>query len=306
MQPETTNETFTFKILGPLEFRAAGVEFGIAGVRQQTLLTLLLLEAGRTITSPRLIEGVWGGRPPETAEAQLRICVSRLRRRLADAGLRDVISTESNGYRLNVPEDRIDVHRCAAHLERSAQAETAGDIAEAVRQLRSALALWRGPAAEGLPSPVVRAAAARLDEERASALEHCFGMEIQQGRHHHIVPELMSIATEHPFREGLQSHLMTALYHSGRQADALRVYREVKRRFTEELGIDPSERLRTLEAKILEQNPRLDEDGPALPKESLNRLAALERENASLRAERQHIGRLMVRFIHRSPGRVPS
>jgi DNA-binding SARP family transcriptional activator len=310
MTPETTSETtdntFTFSILGPLEFRAAGAEVGIPGVRQQTLLALLLLEVGRTITRPRLIEGIWGGRPPETAEAQLRICVSRLRRRLADAGLRNAISTESNGYRLNVRPDQVDVHRCADHLERAALAEAAGDIAEAVRRLRSALGLWRGTAADGLPSPVVRTAAARLEEERVSALERCFGMEIQLGRHHRIIPELMAIATEHPYREGLQSHVMTALYRSGRQADALRFYRQLKRRFAEELGIDPSERLRALEARILAQNPELGDSDFALPKDSRSRLAALEVENATLRAERQHIGRLVLRFMsaHGTRGRV--
>jgi DNA-binding SARP family transcriptional activator len=306
MQPDDIFGEFSFDLLGPLEFRTKGQEVPIAGVRQQTLLALLLLDVGKTISGSRLIEGIWGGRAPETAEAQLRICVSRLRRRLADAGLRNLISTESQGYRLNLPESRVDVHRFRGALEHAGRAEADGDAAEAVRLLRAALALWRGPAAEGLTGPLVRAAAARLDEERASALERCFGLELQLGRHHRIVPELTASAAEHPFRERLQSQLITALYHSGRQADALNAYRDMKRRFAEELGIDPSHRLRALEVKILKQNPELKDEDSALSHNAQTRLALLERENASLRAERQRIGRLMARLMGPHGARVRS
>lgn len=297
MQPDTMNDRFSLRILGALELIAAGDELPVAGVRQQTLLTLLLLDVGRTVAAARLIDGIWGGRAPATAEAQLRICVSRLRRRLADGGLRDVIRTETGGYRLTVPEDHVDVRRFTRLLDRAGSAEALRNDAEAVRLLRTALGLWRGPAAEGLSSPLVRAAAARLDEERASAMERCFDLELRLGRHHQVVPELVAKAAEHPFRENLQSQLMTALYRAGRQADALNVYRNVKRRFAEELGLDPSQRLRALESKILEQKVELGDSGTGLPQDARVRLAALERENASLRAERQHISRLMVRLM---------
>ncbi|MFC9927361.1 BTAD domain-containing putative transcriptional regulator [Streptomyces sp. NPDC127190] len=306
MRLDIADGTFSFNILGPLEIIAAGTEITVAGARQQTLLTLLLLDVGKTITGARLIDGIWGGRAPQTAEVQLRICVSRLRRVLAEGGLPDVISTESQGYRLTVPEDRVDVRRFTARVDRAARAEAAGDDAEAVRLLRSALGLWRGPAAEGLTGPLVRAAAARLDEERMSALERCFGLELRLGRHHRIIPELMASAAEHPFRETLQSQLMRALYHAGRQADALNVYRDVKRRFAEELGIDPSQRLRALEQRILEQHPELGGHKTALPQDAHIRLAALERENASLRAERKQIDHLMVRLMRRHDLRVRS
>jgi DNA-binding SARP family transcriptional activator len=122
-----------------------------------------------------------------------------------------------------------------------------------------------------------------------SALERCFGLELRLGRHHRIIPELMASAAEHPFRETLQSQLMRALYHAGRQADALNVYRDVKRRFAEELGLDPSQRLRALEQRILEQRPELGGHKTVLPQDAYIRLAALQRENASLRAERKQI-----------------
>ncbi|MFE5794736.1 BTAD domain-containing putative transcriptional regulator [Streptomyces sp. NPDC056503] len=299
MQPETTDSEFSFKILGPLEITAEGKDVPITGTRQRTLLTLLLLDVGRPVGHARLIDGVWGGRAPRTAEAQLRICVSRLRRRLTEAGLPDAIATESHGYRLTVPEDRVDVPRFRILLDRAGHAEASRDDTEAVRLLCAALALWRGPAAEGLTSPLVRAAAARLDEERASALERRFGMELRLGRHHRVVPELAAGAAEHPFRENLHYQLMTALYHTGRQADALNVYRELRRRLADEMGIDPSQRLRALESKILEQNPELDGNATGLPRDARVRLAALERENASLHAERQRIGRLVVGLMGR-------
>ncbi|MFC7979802.1 BTAD domain-containing putative transcriptional regulator [Streptomyces cinereoruber] len=294
MRPETTGSEFSFKILGPLEITAAGKDITVTGMRLRTLLTLLLLNVGRPVGNERLIDGIWGGRAPRTAEAQLRICVSRLRCLLAEGGVRDVIATESRSYRLTVPEDRVDVPRFRNLLDRAGHAEASRDDAEAVRLLRAALDLWRGPVAEGLTSPPVRAAAASLDEERASALERRFGIELRLGRHHRIIPELAASAAEYPFRENLQSQLITALYRAGRQADALNIYRELKQRLAEEIGIDPSQRLRTLELKILEQNPGLDDNATELPRNARIRLAALERENALLHAERRRFSRLMA------------
>ncbi|WP_165484811.1 AfsR/SARP family transcriptional regulator [Streptomyces kasugaensis] len=247
-----------FGLLGTPEILAAGRRINIAGVRQQTLVAMLSLYAGNTVGASWLIEGVWGGRPPATADAQLRICVSRLRRQLAEAGMPGLISTDSRGYRLAVPRDRVDAHRFTDLLATSRKAEAEGDCVEAVRLLRTALGLWRGPAAGGLTSPLVRAAAERLDEERMGTFEHCFGLELRLGRHHQILPELMAHANESPFRERLQFQLITALYRSGRQVDALRAYREIRRKFAEEIGIEPSQFLRTLERKILAQSPELN------------------------------------------------
>ncbi|MET9532443.1 MULTISPECIES: AfsR/SARP family transcriptional regulator [unclassified Streptomyces] len=246
-----------------MEISTAGQRIGVAGIRQQTLLAILLLDVGKTIGVARLIDGIWGERAPATAHAQLRICVSRLRRRMNETGLPALISTENQGYRLTVANERIDVYHFARLLEVAHEVETHGKLSESVQLLRVALGLWRGPALEGLSSPLVRTAAARLDEERRGALEHCFSLELRLGQHHRIVPELMANAAEFPFRENLQFQLITALYRSGRQVDALNVYRKLKRRFREELGVDPSHFLRSLERKILAQSPDLNGGTPA-------------------------------------------
>ncbi|MVO87807.1 transcriptional regulator [Streptomyces sp. p1417] len=257
MQLERCNTGLFFSLLGTPEILAASRRINLKGARQQSLAAMLSLDAGNTVGASRLIEGVWGGRPPATADAQLRICVSRLRRRLAEAGVPGMISTDSHGYRLAVRRDQVDVHRFTDLLAMSREAEAEGDCAEAVRLLRTALGLWRGPAARGLTSPLIRAAAMRLDEERVGTLEHCFGLEIRLGRHHQILPELMAHADEYPFRERIQFQLLTALYRSGRQVDALHTYRKIRKKFTEELGIEPSHLLRILERKILTQSPEL-------------------------------------------------
>ncbi|MER0240721.1 AfsR/SARP family transcriptional regulator [Streptomyces sp. HSW2009] len=258
MQLERFDSGPCFGLLGTSEVLVAGRRISIAGVRQQTLVAMLSLDAGNTVGAGRLIEGIWGAHPPKTADAQLRICVSRLRRRLTEAGTPGLISTESHGYRLAVARDRVDAHRFSDLLDASRKVEAAGDRAEAVRLLRTALDLWRGPAAEGLTSPLLRAAAARLDEKRVGTFEHCFALELRLGRHHHILPELMAHTTAYPFRERLQFQLITALYRSGRQVDALHAYREIRRKFAKELGIEPSQFLRTLERKILVQSPELN------------------------------------------------
>ncbi|MEU7486143.1 AfsR/SARP family transcriptional regulator [Streptomyces sp. NPDC042319] len=257
MHSAAQEKVFDFRILGPLEFHVSGRPVPVPGARQRALLCLLLLESGRTMTAARLIDGIWGERPPETAAAQLRICVSRLRKLLAESGLPGAISTETGGYRLCLPEGCVDVQRFGGLLREAADAESGGRRTDAAALLREGLALWRGPAADGLESPALRAAAAQLDEERVAALERYFDLEIHLGRHHLVIPELMSCAAAHPFREQLHSHLMLALYRAGRQVEALHAYRELKRRFADELGIEPSLPLRIMETKILGQNPEL-------------------------------------------------
>lgn len=240
-----------------MEFSVSGRLVPVPGVRLQTLLLLLLLEPDRTLTATRLIEGIWSDRAPETAAAQLRICVSRLRKLLASTGLGGTIRTETNGYRLQIPKEWVDAHRFEEILRQAVAAEADKRPGEAAALLREGMALWRGPAADGLGSPVVRAAATRLDEERMASLERYFNLEILLGRHHHVIPELLSSAASHPFREQLHYQLMLALYRSNRQVDALSVYRQLKRRFAEELGIEPSPSLRTMESRILGQHPGL-------------------------------------------------
>jgi DNA-binding SARP family transcriptional activator len=148
-------------------------------------------------------------------------------------------------------KDVVDFHWFKELTVRGRAAADDGRLDEAVALLRSALDLWTGPIAAGLGSALVRAAAVRLEEDRLSVLEDCFDLELQLGRQGRIIGELTSHVNEHPFREKLCAQLMLALYRSDRQVDALQLFRITRRRFCDELGIEPSENLRALEHRIL-------------------------------------------------------
>jgi DNA-binding SARP family transcriptional activator len=248
-----------FQVLGPLEVEHPGGSLTVVGTRQQVLLTMLLLHANQVVPVSRLVEAIWDDLPPSTALAQVRICVCRLRRTFERLGLEDVIRTHSSGYLLRATADSCDLVRFAELLERGRAAAAERRTADAAALLRAALALWRGPAADGLRSPLLQAVAARVNEEHAAALEECFDLELQQGRHRAIIGELTVQAGDHPYREGLSAQLMLALYRSDRQAEALEVYRNLRRRLDEELGIEPGAALRRLQQRILAQDPRLVE-----------------------------------------------
>src|SRR5438552_90027 len=134
-----------------------------------------------------------------------------------------------------------------------------GAATAAAETLRSALALWRGPALADLAwEPFAQGEIVRLEELRVAALEDRIDADLALGRHGQLVGELERLASEHPLRERLRGQLMLALYRSGRQADALAVYQRARRTLVEELGIEPGESLRKLERAILEQDPALN------------------------------------------------
>ncbi|WP_344564842.1 AfsR/SARP family transcriptional regulator [Streptomyces axinellae] len=240
-----------YRVLGPLEVEHAGAAVRVGGLRQQILLTLLALEANQAVPVPRLIDGIWGERPPASAKGQVWICVSGLRRRLTETGAGDAVETRPAGYVLRAGREALDVTRFRDLVARGRSAAREGRAEEAVGLLRAGAEQWRGPVGAGLDSALLASAAVRLEEERVAAAEECFDLELALGRHHGIVGELMGHVAEHPFRERLCGQLMLALYHSGRRADALRVYREVRLRYSDELGLEPGEKLRALQGEIL-------------------------------------------------------
>jgi len=248
-----------FRVLGPLDVEFPGGYLAVSGARQQILLTMLLLHANQAVPVSRLVEAIWDDLPPSTALAQVRICVCRLRRSLARLGLDDAIRTHSSGYLLQATADSSDLARFEELLDRGHAAAAAQRTGEAVALIRTALGLWRGPAAGGLNSPLVQACASRVNEAHVSALEECFDLELSRGQHRTIIGELFVQVSDHPYRERLSAQLMLALYRSGRQAEALEVYRNLRRRLDEELGIEPGTALRRLHQRILAQDPRLAE-----------------------------------------------
>jgi len=237
-----------FAILGVLEVRSADRRVDLGGMRPTIVLATLLLEAGRVVPLTRLAEAVYGEAPPTTSRTQIQNAVSALRKLLGEHGLPEAIETRPPGYLLRIPPGSLDLHRYESQVRAAREAQAP---AEAAERFRSALALWRGPALEGVDSDVVRMAADRLDEHRMAALEECLDVELRLGRHRDLVGELTAAVAEHPLRERLRGQLMLALYRAGRQADALEIFRRGRQVLVDELGLEPGEELRSLEREIL-------------------------------------------------------
>lgn len=250
-------------ILGPLEAQVRGRPVPIRGSRERMVLASLLLASGDPVSMHRLVETVWDATPPRAAAKAVRNSVSALRQRLAGAGgPASLIATEPVGYRLPLDHCYLDALEFRDKTAIARRAAAAGETQQAADEFRAALALWRGPALTGLDSAVIEAAAASLNEQRLTALEECLDLELTLGKHRQLVSELQAFVREHPLRERLAGQLMLALYRSGRQAEALAVYRLMASRLAEELGIDPSAEVARLHEAILRQDASLSLSAP--------------------------------------------
>ncbi|WP_344487317.1 AfsR/SARP family transcriptional regulator [Nonomuraea monospora] len=237
-----------FRLLGPVGAWHAGRRLGPATPQHRTVLAMLLLEPGRPVPVARLQTALWGSEPPESSRNAVQGHISRLRRLLAPFP-EAALTTSARGYCLTAGRDRVDLHRFR-DLVRDAGGEP--DPARAADLLRAALTLWQGPpladvAGRWLPDVVLPG----LEEERLAALERRVALDLRQGRHQEVAAELTPLVGENPLRERLVSLLMTALLRGDHRTEALAVFRGVRRRFAEELGIEPGEELQRLHQAIL-------------------------------------------------------
>ena len=215
-----------FRILGPLEVWDEGGEVSLGGPKPRALLAVLLLHPNEVVPADRLIDELWGEDSPERAAAALRVNVSRLRKALPQ----DVLTTRSPGYLIRVEPDELDLHRFERLVDEGRSLLARGLAADASERLREALSLWRGPAlADFAYESFAQAAIARLEEIRLAAVELRIDADLALGRHDELVGELEALVAEHPLRERLRTYLMTALYRSGRQAEALDAYQDARR-----------------------------------------------------------------------------
>jgi DNA-binding SARP family transcriptional activator/RecA/RadA recombinase len=244
-----------FRVLGSLEVLVGCRLVDLGGLRQQIVLASLALDANRVVSISRLAGAVYGDDLPPTSRTQTQMCISSLRRLFVHYGHRGVIVTRTNGYLLHVEPAAIDLNRFEELVGRGRLARDAGQPAEAAGHYRAALGLWRGPALDGVDSQILRATASRLNDRRTTTSEECIELELSLGKHADLVGELTGLIAESPLRERLRGQLMVALYRSGRQAEALEVYRAARRTMIEELGIEPNEWLRQLERAILTSDP---------------------------------------------------
>ena len=268
-----------FRILGPLEVHDGSGPVRVPGAKERVLLADLLVHAGRVVAADRLVDDLWGEELPGNPANTLQGRVSALRRALGPAGA-GLVVTSPPGYRLAVEPEQLDAGRFQ-RLVAEADAAAAREGPRAAWLLEAALGLWRGPAlAEFADLPWARVEAARLEELRLAAQEALAELRLAGGGHAELVGELEALVAAHPLRERPRGQLMLALYRSGRQADALRVYGETRATLAEELGIDPSPELQRLQRAILTQDLAIAPPGraraPAAPPHNLpERLTSL-------------------------------
>ncbi|MGH3110200.1 MAG: BTAD domain-containing putative transcriptional regulator, partial [Gaiellaceae bacterium] len=243
------SERLEFRVLGPLEVARDGLVLPLGRGRERALLALLLLRRNEVVTSDRLIEELWRDGQTRTAQTALQGYVARLRRLLG----RERIVTDGSGYVLRVARAELDAERFELLLSEGRSAD--------------ALALWRGPPfAEVRDEAFMHPEVGRLEELRLVALERHLERKVDSGPIAEAIVELELLVRQEPYRERLRFLLMLALYRAGRQAEALADYRELRRTFVEELGIEPSSEVRELERRILAQDPALAAQ-PATPPE---------------------------------------
>jgi YVTN family beta-propeller protein len=230
--------------------------------QQRALLALLALNANRVVSTDRLIDALWGERPPPTASVALYGLVSGIRK-LLEPDHAGVLVTKPPGYMLELPEEQIDVGRFELLAADGRRALGSNDADTASARLAEALELWRGPALQDLQFlPFAQKEVGRLEESHLAVLEARLEADLARGRNGDLVPELESLVAEHPLRERLRAQLMLALYRAGRQADALAAYRDARTVLADELGLEPSGELLALERAILRHEPSLAARSP--------------------------------------------
>lgn len=245
-----------FAVLGPVEVSAEDRRLPGATPRHRSVLAYLLLHPGTVIGAERLISAIWGMTPPDTARSQIHAAITGLRRVLRAAGAAEVLATRAAGYVVRPEPGQLDLEEFTSQVA-DAQRLADGDPEEAVRCLRAALDLWRGPALADVKADYVEAARARLEDRRLAAVERLAELELALGRHADLVDELSAHVVAHPLRERLAGHLVLALHRSGRQHDALAVARRFRAALADQQGLDPGRAFTDLEQRVLRDDPAL-------------------------------------------------
>jgi DNA-binding SARP family transcriptional activator/tetratricopeptide (TPR) repeat protein len=237
-----------FGILGPPEIWRDERPVPVGGPQQRALLTALLVNANRVVSAERLIAYLWEEQPPAAARSLLQGCVAQLRRACREADPdRQRLVTRAPGYVLEVAPDELDLDRFQALVARAAGAPPA----RAAEILGAALALWRGPALDGVEVEAARTDAAHLEEQRLAAVEQQVEAHLRLGRYEALITELDAHVRAHSLRERLWAMLMLAQYGADRQADALATFQRLEQTLADQLGVPPSPSLRGLQVTIL-------------------------------------------------------
>ncbi|MFK4099097.1 BTAD domain-containing putative transcriptional regulator [Streptomyces sp. NPDC019531] len=250
-----------FKVLGPLTVIADGTEVTPKSVKLRSLIALLSVNSGCVVSVAQLTEALWPENPPRTAPTALQVYVSKLRRHFESAAVGSpFILTRAPGYLLTLDGHDLDLREFDTLTSGARTAMETGRLQEALESLTAASALWNGPVLADLSGNVVFDNIARqIEERRLLAYEQRFDLELLLGRQRRIVGELYGLIAEYPTWETINWYLMIALYRSGRVAESLSVYQEVRNSYVSRLGMEPGRRLRQLHAAILARDPWLDD-----------------------------------------------
>ncbi|MEU9867592.1 BTAD domain-containing putative transcriptional regulator [Actinomadura sp. NPDC048021] len=278
-----------FGVLGPLAvWTDGGAPVRVPEAKVRTLLAVLLTRPGEPVSVDRLIDALWGDRPPRNPLGTLQARVSQLRKALevGEPGGRSLVAARPPGYALDAAPEAVDAARFAAALGR----EAADPLARR-RLLGDALALWRGPAfADFADAEFARAAIIELEEGRLVALERHARARLDLGEHAAVAAELAAPAASHPLREPLHALHLRALHLAGRQDEAFAGYHALRERLAEELGADPGPELAELHRSMLAEGPapppRAAPRLPAALDELIGREDAVERGRALLAGHR--------------------
>jgi predicted ATPase/DNA-binding SARP family transcriptional activator len=264
---------FRIELLGRVEAWVDGRAVALGGQLPRALVAVLALMAGRVVTVDQLIDELWGEEPPVRARDSLQMHVSRLRKRLAEAGGDGGrLVSHAGGYVLEVRPGECDVDRWQQGVHRARRARLGGEPRVAREGLEEALGVWRGQPLAGLSTNSLLAAArARLEEERLAAVIEGIELDLELGRQGELLGQLEALVISHPFKERLVELQMLALYRCGRQADALATFQAARGRFVEELGIEPAQPLRALHEDVLKHAAALSPPA-AMPLEAHPRL----------------------------------
>jgi len=252
-----------FRVLGPVEALAAAQPLDIGHARQRSVLAVLLLDLGHVVPAERLIDRVWGEDPPASVRNVLYGYVARLKAVIADPGdpgdpgVR--LTRRAGGYLLEADPERLDSYR----FHRLIAAAATADDDQAAALLRGALALWQGQALAGLDSPWLCGMREALEQQRIAAVLDSGDIALRQGRHGELITALTVETVAYPAEERLIGQLMLALYRSGRQAEALRRFEQVRQTLAGEYGADPGPALRALHQQILKADSSLTLPAPA-------------------------------------------
>jgi ABC-type transport system substrate-binding protein/DNA-binding SARP family transcriptional activator len=247
------------QLLGPVEATIDGRPVPLGPKKQRGLLALLALHANETVSVDRLVDALWGDRPPASARKMVQLYVSQLRRVLAADSAQ--IVTQGRGYELRIDPAAVDAASFERHVE-----EAAGVRAVPNEAARRALTLWQGaPLADVANEPFAAAEIRRLEELRLRAAELAIDDDLALGKGQEALAKLERLIEDHPLRERLYAQRMLALYRTGRQAEALESYSAARQRLVEEAGVEPGNELRDLQARMLRQDPSLEDRGKAPP-----------------------------------------